>query len=432
MGKQVKIWLLLLVMSFLLSGCSLLTLEELYCLPKRSEDYDNLQSLIDDAMRNLTYSAPLTGDNRQSVQKADLDGDGVEEYLLFAKDDSENPLKILIFSQVASGYVLMDTIEGYGFAFDFVQYVQMDDKDGLEIVVGRQVSDELTRAVSVYRFTSGYARQLLSTGYSGVVCQDLNLDGMSELLLLTAGVSERGNGMAVVYAYENGTLQRSRVSNLSRPINQFQQVTSGSLVDGTPAVYVTSVDSQLSMVLDIFAISEDALINLTDGIQIQSVHNYPVFPEDIDDDDMVEIPKPILINEATEKYIIEWYTVDKNGEIYTKAYTYHNHAEGWYLNLSSQWIHGLQIENEDDHTVFYWQDRQTQTKIRLLTIYTLTGSDRENESQIDGRIILFKGDSIIYVAELAEGAAEYDITEKALQENFYPIRKEWNTEESGD
>ena len=111
MRKQWKILLLMLAL-LLLSGCSMKTVDQLYCLPKRSDAYNNLQPVIDEAMDGLAFSAPMYGENRQTVQMADLDGDGVDECLLFARDNSEKPLKILILSQLASGYVLMDTIEG--------------------------------------------------------------------------------------------------------------------------------------------------------------------------------------------------------------------------------------------------------------------------------------------------------------------------------
>ena len=115
MRKHIRICILILFAALTLSGCGLKTVDQLYCLPKRSQAYNNLQAVIDEAMDGLTFSAPVYGSNRQTVQVADLDGDEVDEYLLFARDDSEKPLKILIFCQLASGYVLMDTIEGYGF-----------------------------------------------------------------------------------------------------------------------------------------------------------------------------------------------------------------------------------------------------------------------------------------------------------------------------
>jgi len=90
---------MLVLASLLLSGCTLRTVEEMYALPKRSEEYKELQSAIDTAMYGLTYSSPQSGENQQTVQLADLDGDGVEEYLVFAKGASDKPLQVLIFSQ---------------------------------------------------------------------------------------------------------------------------------------------------------------------------------------------------------------------------------------------------------------------------------------------------------------------------------------------
>ena len=45
---------LLLLASLLLSGCAMRTVEEMYALPRRSEEYSQLQSAIDAAIANLT------------------------------------------------------------------------------------------------------------------------------------------------------------------------------------------------------------------------------------------------------------------------------------------------------------------------------------------------------------------------------------------
>jgi NAD(P)H-hydrate epimerase len=85
------------------SGCALRTVEEMYSLPKRSEKYNKLQTAIDEAMTGLEYSAPTSGDNRQILQNADLDGDGSDEYIIFAKGETERPLRMLIFRQESDG-----------------------------------------------------------------------------------------------------------------------------------------------------------------------------------------------------------------------------------------------------------------------------------------------------------------------------------------
>ena len=107
--RTVKIFLLILLTALMLTGCGLRTVDQLYCLPKRSQADNDLQTVIDEAMEGLFYSAPLYGENRQPVQMADLDGDGVEEYLLFARDNSEKPLKILIEIPIIPPKILSST-----------------------------------------------------------------------------------------------------------------------------------------------------------------------------------------------------------------------------------------------------------------------------------------------------------------------------------
>ncbi len=436
MAVKWKIGILLLVTVILLSGCGLLTLEELYYPPKRSEENDNLQALIDEAMADLTYSAPISGERRQAMQMADLDGDGVDEYMLFAKDESENPLKILIFAQVASGYVLMDTIEGYGFAFDFVDFVQMDDRDGLEIVVGRQVSDEVPRSVSVYRFTSDLARLLLSTDYSNISVCDLDEDGLHELLVFNSGVTDYSNGMAVCYAFDDGELQRTHVANMSDQVTNLRQVSAGMLSYGRPAVFAVCAQDDTQLTVDVFVIQDRMLVNLSDGISVPAIQDMLVYPVDIDGDGYIELPSaiglPTISSEAEKEYIISWYSIGKNGNRREKTITYHHFTDGWYLFLDSTMAQNLVIEQADDSCIFYTRNPQGDNPIKLMTVYSFTGSDRQELAGEEGMLVLYKSDSVIFAVKLESQANAYGMTAWYLQKNFEPIRQEWSTEESGD
>ena len=170
-------WICLcLTVLLLFTGCAS-TVEDMYAPPKRSEVYNRLQSAIDGAMVGMEYAAPVSGENRQIVQMADLDGDGTDEYILFARKSSDTPLQILIFRQEEDGTCsLAEGIQSTGSAFEKVEYVHVDGKPGMEIVVGRQVSDQLQRTLSVYSFSSGEANQLLSAGYYKYLCCDFDAD----------------------------------------------------------------------------------------------------------------------------------------------------------------------------------------------------------------------------------------------------------------
>lgn len=434
MRSKLKICILLLALILLLDGCALLTLDELYCPPKRPEDNDNLQSVIDEAMKELTYCAPISGPNRQAMQTADLDGDGVDEYLLFAKDDSENPLKILIFSQVASGYVLMDTIEGYGFAFDFVDFAQMDDRDGVEIIVGRRVSEEVSRSISVYRFTSDFARQMLSTAYSGMAICDLDENGIHELIILNSGASDFSKGLALCYSYTGSEIQRIDTVYLSKPISSLQQVEKGQLEDGTPAVFATSAVSDTILTVDVLILADDMLQNLSDGSDIPSIKNYQPYPTDIDEDGVMEFPEAVRLSSPSgqEEYMLKWYAIDSEGTRFVKAHTYHHYQDGWYL-LLDEWLDmSLAAEQTEEGCAFYGTDRESGEFIKLFTIYTFTGSDREDLATEGGKTLLYRRESLIFSAGLERAFFTLGLKEAELLEYFQPIRQEWTTDESGE
>jgi hypothetical protein len=96
MAKKWNMVSLLALIVLLLSGCSIGAVTDLYCLPMRSEEFNNLQSVMNNAMTGLEYSAPLRGDNRQTVQRVDLNGDGEEEYLVFAKSGVADVIAMVI------------------------------------------------------------------------------------------------------------------------------------------------------------------------------------------------------------------------------------------------------------------------------------------------------------------------------------------------
>lgn len=428
--RYAKIAVLLLLMVLLLTGCGLKTVDQLYCLPKRSETDNNLRTVIDEAMDGLTFSAPTYGDNRQTVQAADLDGDEVDEYLVFATDNSDKPLKILIFCQLASGYVLMDTIEGYGFAFDFVEYAQLDDRPGVEIIVGRQVSDQVARALSVYRFSSGFSRQLLSTGYSRLDSCDLNGDGINEIFLLNYGAAENGNGLVTLFSYRAGEMYRSAEQVLSLSASHFERFTVGGLADGRPAMFVTFEKEDKSLLTDVFVMEDRELLPVSKGNSTQLLQGYPVFPSDVDGDGVTDLARLLPIagkGQTHSHHLLQWYSLDENGNEIEKRCTFHHYAEGWYLNVDKVSAAKIAVEQTEKETVFYMRSAGSYTE--LLRIRALTDTDRESQAEKDDFMVLHKGNTVIYVAKLTEYAIDQGITEEMLISQFYPIRVELMTEE---
>ena len=166
--KKLALLSLAALFCLLLSGCFVKTVDELYTLPRHSDEYDNLQKAIDEVMAaaGCEYCAPISGSNQQSVQLADLDGDGEEEAIVFAKTSDEKPLKAYVFDKLDGAYQNISVIEGNGAAFARVEYVDLDGEPGLEILIGRQLSDQVLQSVSAYALDSGEIVRLMTASYS--------------------------------------------------------------------------------------------------------------------------------------------------------------------------------------------------------------------------------------------------------------------------
>ena len=440
MKKRIMPVVVLILTALLLAGCTPLTVAEMYAIPKRSEEYAHLQSAIDMAMAGLSFSAPVSGENQQIVQMADLDGDGVDEYLVFAKGNTEKPLQILIFTQTEDGKCQISTvIESNGTAFERVEYVEIDHTPGCEIVVGRQVSDQLMGTVSVYTFRDGFARQIMTSGYSRFLTCDVDGDDKGELVLIHPGESEFGRAVAMLYNFRSGEMERSAEVALSCQAQDIRRISVGNLHDGPSAVFVASALND-SVVTDVLALKRGKFANVSlssdFGASVQTLRNYAVYGEDIDRDGVFELPNLVSMQlismdyNIERQYLIQWYSIDTLGRTYDKLHTFHNYAGGWYVQLDSAWAERVTIEQMGNTYIFYLWNEEFSEAAPLFTIYVMTGSDRESQARADKRFLLYRTDEVVYAARLEPIAAENGITKESMINSFSPIHQDWRTGET--
>lgn len=437
-----KLILLLCLAAVGLTGCS--TMEDMYCLPKRSQAFSDLQTAIDRAMgSSLQYSAPRSGDNQQSVQLADLDGDGQEEAILFARGSDDQPLKILVFSCRDGHYELMDTVSAPGSSFDQVEYAQMDGKPGMEMVVGRQISDQVVRNLAVYSF-DGSVKLHMSTNYTRFLVCDLNADRLTDLFVLHPGQEEMSQGETELYYFRDGKLEKSSVAKLSNPASSVHRLMTGNIHGGIPAVFAASlVPDQDSIVTDIYALVDGRYINVSlsndSGASMQTLRNRYLYAEDIDEDGVVELPGLLMPDNPTameasvsEPHVIRWYAMTVHGVEVDKLYTFHCLEGGWYVELPLEVAVGARVirgdgAGEPDAYIFYRVDPVTGVSEKLMTIYPFTGSDRAEQALSDNRFVLYRTASVTYAARLEGASAAYGMTRDSLVGSFHMIHTDWKT-----
>lgn len=421
-----------------LNGCALKTVDEMYRLPKRSETENHLQSAIDAAMNGLEYAAPVSGENQQTVQLADLDGDSDPEYLLYARGTSENPLQILIFDQSGETFHLVDRIEGTGSVFEQVEYVNIDSEPGLEIVVGKRVSDQLVRTLSVYTYSSGKLERLMSANYHKFLTCKLWSEEATQLMLIQPGEVDSDRGVAVLYSYQDGEMIRSQEAELSSSAMDVKRIMVSPLESGESAVYVASSMGEGAIITDVFAMKYGRFANISlsneSGTSVRTLRNYYVYADDIDGDGILELPDLITMKPleqmrlANQQYLIRWYSMDINGQETDKLYTFHNFSAGWYVALDSRWANRITVSQEGNRYLFYLWDENLENCELIVSLYSFTGVERESAAQEDGRFVLHVTDDVVYAAKFESQSVK--ITEEDMITAFRLIQKDWKTGET--
>lgn len=432
MKKRCLAFALALLAASSLTACGYRSVQEMYRFPKRTQEYTLLQSTIQQTMAGLEFASPTTGENQQAVQTADLDGDGKDEYLVFARENAERPLKLLIFHETEDEqYYLMEKLSMNGAAFEKVEYVDMDDVPGKELVVGRRLSNQMMRIVAVYSFADGQSNQLINTLYSKFLTTDLDENGNDELVVIREGDTDVSTGSSVVYALRNGNMERSREIRLSQRVEQIKRVKVSRLQSGEPAVYISSTINDSAIVTDVLMSKSGEFVNLNSAgrlaYSVKALRNYYLYMMDVDEDGVMELPSLMDMRSVNTgsvsgepQQLVYWYAVDSQGQQIPKMYTFHNVEEGWYLllNLTEDQAARFCVERKNQDLNFYlWDQGYGQAKL-LFSIHALTGKDRLQSAVTGDRFILYQTDSVVYTAKLEASSAAYGITQESLVGSF--------------
>ncbi len=429
----------------LLTGCFFKSVDELYALPKQSQEYYDLQEEIEKLMvSGVVYAAPISGANQQSVQLANLDEDSEEEAIVFLKTSGEKPLKAYIFDRIDGSFQNVAVIEGDGSNFESVDYIQLDGQAGLELVIGRQVSDQVLQSMSVCSLVDGQLVEQLTANYSEYKIADLDMDGNSDIFVLRFNAEER-TGVAEYFRYVQGELLKEPEVLLSADVNTVKRIVVGNVSAFRPAIFVAGLCDETTIITDVFSLENNDLVNLTTSgaaaTSATALQNYFVYATDIDKDSVTELPQlqqlpqPETSEGAESQWILNWYGIYPVNLPRVKLTTYHNYAGGWYLEIPDVWKNQLVVERTPSDGgvrgyVFNQWDGEGSTPIPIVTIYPFTGSDRAQQSTTNGCFVLGELGDVTYAAKLGTAPLTQILNEETIRDMFHFIHVDWNSGET--
>lgn len=441
-----QIWLLVLLLAAAagLSGCSMPEMvfnpEELYSLPELPAKYTELNKQINAVLEGgAEYAAPTSGTNIQPVQLVDLDGDGREEALAFFRNSAdEKPLKIYIFAGNDDSYERSELIEASGTSISSIAYNDLNGDGKMELIVGWKAAAELQvlEVYSLYGQASGRAETLVRTNYVRYTTADLERDQGQELVVLRA--DEEGGSVADYYRWQtDGTFAgqaSARISVTMAELSQQGRVTSGTLQDGTPALFVTGVTDTAESITDILTLRNGELTNIAlseqSGVSAEISTFCGLYPSDINDDGVTEVPRPVYLeNQNGTCAIVDWYRYETDGTSVPVLQTCHNTADGWFLRMPEAWRDAVRSSRAagsgEASVVFYIQE----TAQPFLRIAAYTGTNRELRAVRGNQFLLSRQPETIYTAELLEANETWEngVTPDEIRAGFSLILSEWAT-----
>ena len=449
--KKVLSLAVMTVCLLVMCGCSLRSPEEMYTLPQPPAEYNSLNKCIQETMVKLgaEYAAPLSGDNTQTVQLVDLNGDKVNEAVAFFRvTGDDKPLKVYMFRQDQEGsYSSYAVIEGEGTAIYSISYENLGKGTGAEIVVSWRMSDKVHSLAAYYVGADGVT-EWMRTGYSGYRIMDMDMDNQKEILVLQVDVTENKSRVEL-FDYQDNTMILCASAPMSSGIKSINAVRTGFLRESVPALFVASAFGGGNGVLtDIFAWQNGTLANVTldeeRGQSLATVRYYNlVSGTDINGDNVLEIPIPealpvyqkTTVGTAADFWVVDWRQYDINGNAWSVGQTYHNVQDRWYLILPEEWYSRLTLTRKDN-TVYnergvvfsLWRGEYTEP-VPFLVIYRLTGDSRESRGQIGNRFILETQSDAVYAAEFLDYGWDCGVDRQELRERFHLIKTTWSDDD---
>jgi len=429
-----------------LSGCMFGSVEEMYALPKSSQAYVDLQAKINAEKGAAEYIAPLSGENRQTIQLVDVDGDGRQEAVTFFRDAAaEKPLKIVIFRQDDhEDYQVATRIEGVGSEIESIDYLDLDDQPGKDLLVSWQASASVHTLVG-YALSENQALEILRSGYNRYLTADVDEDKREEVILAQTESGGSSHLRLEYYDGRQGTMELVNTAALSEGATDISSWTAGRLEGEAPALFVTSYLDEDLLVTDVFTADGEGLKSISmdsDARRSESVYRYSpgVRPGDRNGDGITEVPVGKAVEAYGESTVdqfwwLDWVRYRPNGDSQGVMTTYQSTDGSWYLEIPKNWTGQFSMNRQENaaegvRSVTFARGTGSSAE-PFLTIRGLVGGDRAEHARQAGQFILYADNTTVYTAEFLNSRWDCGLNEQELTQRFHVGNEPWADEAEG-
>ena len=417
----------LVACTVLFSSCGLLentqNVEELLAPPKITQMQAEIVRAIEEKEGgNIQLKAPVNGDNIFSVYMGDIDGDGIQEAIVFyVMPQKSSNVRFAILVQTESGFAVVAEEEGVSFEIERFTVASFYTGVDRQLVVGYQSPNWNEYYMVVYNCVDEEGNISITRAheqaYSNFLVCDMTNDGREDLLITTAPRANTSNGILLnlFSAVENNLEQAASYelnNRLRRCDSMYQSIgpqrENVVVMDCSRGVTATaSMSSSVAIYYSDGALEEYHLLGEEDFITSTTRTAGILQSIDLDEDGSVEVPVVIgaYTGAPTEMRFlaVDWYdlfvSVDEPDCFGIVDIEY-----GFFIKLPAALRETTMVQYSEESGNFVLADIETEEIIFEVALLAKGESFTEDEERDYTQMALSGGYRVyIRIANLPEG-----------------------------
>ena len=450
MGRRLLRTGLGLLLCLCLSGCSfsMLDAQNLMAPPKANADQQSIHQLLQGDRTEMTLVYPKNGEYRSAIITKDFTGDGSKDALgFYALEDRSVAVQFLL--KDGDAWRTAGTFQNTATQVDRVCFADLNGDGRQDVLIGwgsTAGTTGRTAAVSAYLFSEGEITEYPLGTYGEMAVTDFDGDGVNEVFTIDKYLPPEGEegeaspAMARVYRFVAGQVRAVASAEADNSITNYTALSFGKLSAQLPGVAVDGAKADGSMTTQLFFFDgQGSLQNLPEGVNGENYQNPFSRPSttsftcrDINEDGILEFPAVSLlpgissdVTPDSTSYLVEWRTLDKNGDFRAVLYAMMNPRENYWFQVPMWLRQQLSASNNTStRTVTYTQvvdqeeGDQPLLGSPLFSIRVFTRSAWESRGQSSGyQQLAAQGDLVYGIQSLTQDDSGQRVMEE-VRENF--------------
>lgn len=387
MKKKTKFFLLLgLIASVAMSsGCSFpgfTSMDSMMHPPKATGTKAEIQEVIEEnAGEDYVLDYPKSGNNRSAITMYDLDGDEIEEAVVFLTikpDTTDATTHMYVIDEAEDEkWKIVGDFTNKNNDIDCLEFSDLNGDGLTDIIVGWNTYT--VNQNNLYCYMNGKKEMKeINTGeiYTSLVTGNFIDNSKSEIMTMNLTTTDTpANGKLVTIDSDNSVSSMS--VDMDADVGKFVSCSLGMLSTKEVGVFVDGITSSNDYNTQVLFYNqktkrlENPIYKKANRGRLSTQRSTTTTCEDIDNDGIMEIPVvkklPVLENlrNSNVSYETSWCNYDNNGNsAKTKSTVIINDNYGYSINIPNEWINNYTAYFNSDSSVLTFRQVVTDRKTK--------------------------------------------------------------------